>query len=190
MTTQAAANQLNPLTGPQGEEPPFPPALVEELMKLLVKAVRAHRLAGRMIRNGEAELTVRWRDADTGLECKCRADYYVPSLRMVADVKSTLDASHDAFRRDVVKYRYHVQDALYRAGFAAADARIEHFAFIAVEKAPPYAVAVYTLDSFGVEKGHIAARLNIERLAECLKTNTWPGYSAEIQELHLPPWAA
>ncbi|HEX2781329.1 MAG TPA: HEAT repeat domain-containing protein [Gemmatimonadaceae bacterium] len=41
MTTQAAPSRI---PGAPGEEPPFPPALVEELMKLLVKAVRAHQL--------------------------------------------------------------------------------------------------------------------------------------------------
>jgi len=41
MTTQAVPN---PTTGAEREEPPFAPAIVEELMKLFVKAVRAHQL--------------------------------------------------------------------------------------------------------------------------------------------------
>lgn len=41
MSTQAAPN---PTLGAEREEPPFPPALVEELLKLLVKGVRAHQL--------------------------------------------------------------------------------------------------------------------------------------------------
>jgi len=41
MSTQAAPN---PTQGTEREEPPFPPALVEELLKLLVKGVRAHQL--------------------------------------------------------------------------------------------------------------------------------------------------
>ena len=41
MSTQAAPN---PTLGAERDEPPFPPALVEELMKLLVKGVRAHQL--------------------------------------------------------------------------------------------------------------------------------------------------
>ena len=41
MTTQAVPN---PTTGAEREEPPFAPAIVEELLKLFVKAVRAHQL--------------------------------------------------------------------------------------------------------------------------------------------------
>ncbi|HWE41857.1 MAG TPA: HEAT repeat domain-containing protein, partial [Gemmatimonadaceae bacterium] len=41
MSTQAAPN---PALGAEREEPPFPPAVVEEFLKLLVKGVRAHQL--------------------------------------------------------------------------------------------------------------------------------------------------
>ena len=41
MTTQAVPN---PTTGTEREEPSFAPAIVEELLKLFVKAVRAHQL--------------------------------------------------------------------------------------------------------------------------------------------------
>lgn len=150
----------------------------------------AHPLAGKMLRDGEPELTVSWRDQITGLHCKVRADYYVEKLGMIADVKTTMDASPDAFRRDVVKHRYFVQDALYRAGFAAVGAKAEHFVFIAVEKEPPHAVAVYALDAEAVEKGHEAAWRDMHVMAECMRTGRWPGYDAGISPLSLPPWAA
>lgn len=161
-----------------------------EQIRGMTASVRRHPLAGKMIRDGEPESTVTWSDEDTGLRCKIRPDYYVKRLGMVADVKSTLDASWEAFRRDVVKWRYHVQDALYRAGFAGIDDSIQHFVFIAVEKEPPFAVAIYSLDADGIGRGYSAARRDIDALAECLKTNTWPGYPTGIQTLELPPWAA
>src|SRR5690606_1095926 len=105
-------------------------------------------------------------------------------------VKSCLDASEDAFRRDVAKYRYHVQDALYRAGFDAAGESVQHFVFIACEKTPPYAVAVYSLDAEGVGKGYSLARRDMATMAECLRTGEWPGYPVGIQTITLPPWAA
>jgi len=154
----------------------------------MVDAVRRHPLAGRIFSDGQAELTIRWTDDETGLECKSRADYYVRKLGMVADVKSTLDGRADAFRRDVAKYRYHVQDALYRAGFTEVGEPVQHFVFIPVEKTPPHAVAVYALDSEAVAKGYAAARRNIATMAECLKRGEWPGYPTAIQTLSLPPW--
>lgn len=161
-----------------------------EAIGRMVAAVRAHPLAGRIIRDGQPEVTVRWDDEFTGMPCKSRADYYVRKRRMVADLKSTLDARRSAFRKDVAKYRYHVQDALYRAGFAAIEEPVEHFVFVAVEKEPPHAIAIYALDREAVGLGYGAARRDIDTLAECARTKRFPGYPEEITELELPPWAA
>jgi len=160
-----------------------------EMLLGMAASVRRHPLASKMIREGQPELTVSWRDEETGLQCKSRADYFVEKLAMVADVKSCLDASPDGFRRSVVKYRYHVQDALYRAGFAAVDAPVQHFVFIAVEKPRPHAVAVYTLEADGIGRGYSSAREDIDTLADCVKRNVFPGYPPGINELTLPPWA-
>lgn len=156
----------------------------------MIASVRAHPLASRMISDGEPELTVRWEDVETGLQCKSRADYYVRKLGMVADVKSAVDARPSAFRKAVANYDYHVQDAIYRAGFSAVGAPIAHFVFIVVEKTPPHAVAVYSLDAATVARGYSAFRSRITTLADCLRSNDWPGYSGSIQELALPAWAA
>jgi len=156
----------------------------------MVASVKAHPLASRILRDGQAELTVKWQDYATGVQCKCRADYYVPRLRMVADVKSTTDASRDGFRRDVARYSYHVQDALYRAGFNAVGKQVDHFVFVSVEKTVPYAVATYSLDMPSVNRGYTAARRGIEKMAECLASGVWPGYPTEIQEVDVPPWAS
>lgn len=161
-----------------------------DAISAMVASVQAHPLASRMLRAGAAEATLVWIDEESGLKCKSRTDYYVPKLGMVADVKTTLDARPHKFQRSIVKHRYHVQDALYRSGFAAIGETVKHFVFIAVEKAPPYAVAIYSVDADGIGRGYSAARRNIDTLAECLRLGAWPGYATSIQTLDIPPWAA
>jgi hypothetical protein len=156
----------------------------------MVESVRRHPLASQMIRDGKPELTLSWKDEDTGLSCKSRLDYYVESLGMIADVKTAEDASWDEFRRDVAKYDYHVQDALYRSAALALDMPVQHFVLLAVEKSPPYAVATYTLDAEGIGRGYQAARRDMDTLAHCLKTGRWPAYPETIREIEVPPWAA
>lgn len=155
----------------------------------MVASVRQHTLGRQLLKEGEPELTVVWEDRETGLKCKCRADYYVPRHELVVDAKSALNASPEQFKRDIAKYRYHVQDALYRDGFSSADKMVRHFVFLAVEKTKPHAVAIYELDSDAIGRGYTAARRNIDTLSECMRTNKWPGYSESIQSLELPPWA-
>lgn len=155
----------------------------------MIASLGAHPLVAKMLRDGTPELTVRWRDADTGVECKSRADYYVRRLAMVLDLKTTQDASFDAFRTSVARYGYHRQDAMYRMGFAAAGAPIEHFILISVEKTPPHAVALYSLDADAISRGYMQTRLLLDHFGACVRDNAWPGYPANIQELDLPRWA-
>jgi hypothetical protein len=156
----------------------------------MAASARKHPLAKQMIQNGKSELTLKWTDQETGLTCKSRLDYYVESHAMILDAKSCLDARESKFKRDIVNYRYFVQDALYRSAALELFLPVKHFVFIAIEKSPPFAVATYTLDAEGIAKGYGAARANINMLAFCKKTETWPGYPVEIRELSLPPWAA
>lgn len=157
----------------------------------MVAAVRAHPLAGKMIRDGEAEITLRWNDEETGLPCKCRADYYVRRLSMAVDFKSAIDARKAAFRKAVSNYGYHRQDGFYRSGFAAIEAPIKHFVFVVVEKAAPHAVAIYTLGANALARGRASVREDLAALGASVKANEWSGYPTSIQELDdLPPWAA
>lgn len=158
-------------------------------IEAMVESVRSHPLASKILAGGIPEASLRWTDVETGLTCKCRADYYVESRAMVCDVKTTLDARGQAFSRDSVKYRYHVQNAFYRQGFAAVGKELRHFVHIVVEKEPPFAVALYDLDAAAVEKGLSAARADMQTMASCLFKDEWPGYSQSIETLSLPAWA-
>jgi hypothetical protein len=162
----------------------------DEAIRQMCTAVTGHPLAGKMVRNGVPELTLLWTDATTGLRCRARADYYVEKYGMVLDIKSADDASPEAFRRAVFKYRYHRQHALYREGFSALKARAEHFVFVAVEKVAPYAVGIYALDANGVAIGYGRVRSLMDAMAECIRNDSWPGYAASIQTIETPPWAA
>lgn len=66
----------------------------------------------------------------------------------------------------------------------------KHFVFIAVEKRPPYAVGVYVLDEESVEIGRAQYRADLNRFAECVTTDSWPGYGDRIQTISVPAWHA
>lgn len=156
----------------------------------MADSVRRHPIAGKLFTGGEAEVTLSWVDEATGLRCKGRADYYKGSVRCATDLKSTMDASPSGFRKSVANFGYHRQDAIYRQGFAAIGKPIDYFVFVAVEKVEPYLVGLYTLDADAINRGHNSIRKDLETMAECLRTDNWPGYSPGPIELDIPPWAA
>ena len=103
-------------------------------------------------------------------------------------MKTTTDASEYAFGRAVINYGYARQGAMYVEGASKATG-IKHdaFAFIVVEKTPPYFVAVYVLSpeflAWGWSQVHRLLRLE----KECRDKNKWPNYlDAGASDLMLP----
>src|SRR3546814_4013827 len=68
---------------------------------------------------GDSEVTLRWTDEATGLQCKARADRWNRLRRYMAALKTTDDASERGFGRSVVKYGYDVRHAHYFEGARA-----------------------------------------------------------------------
>jgi hypothetical protein len=159
------------------------------LIQHMANAVRRHPAARKLMRDGEAEVTALWTDSETGLPCKCRADWLAQMHGVYIDLKSALDASPHYFARAAADQRYHVQDAFYSCGFGENNAHIDHFVFIAVEKEPPYAVGVYQLDETAKLKGEELYMDELRRLRDCINSDVWPAYGDGVQDLALPFWA-
>lgn len=155
-----------------------------DAIRAMALSIRQHPVAGKLFAEGVAEHSVFWDDADTGLACKCRPDWWTPSSALIVDLKTTEDASPEAFARSVMNYRYHVQAAHYMTG-----AQAERFLFVAVEKKAPYAVAVYELDEDALNLGHTLRERDLHTYSLCQASRVWPGYSTEVETLSLPEWA-
>jgi hypothetical protein len=155
----------------------------------MIKSAMAHPRASKMLDEGSSEVTVKWTDAATGIVCKSRADHYVGRLSLCLDVKTTEDARASAFAKSVANYGYHRQAAFYSDGFAAVGSEIEHFVFLAIEKRPPYLVALFNLEDEDIAQGREEIRRSIQTLADCIERGEYPGYPTSIQTLSLPAWA-
>lgn len=152
-------------------------------------ATMKHPLMNDLLLGGIVEDTIHWTDQETGVECKSRPDHRGAGS-VLLDLKSTQDASLEGFSRSCAKYRYHVQSAWYLDGCQAAGLRqYDTFVFVAVEKSPPYAVAIYYASDSFVSIGREAYREDLHIYAECIRTGQWPGYPTTIQPLDLPTWA-
>jgi len=145
------------------------------------------------LERGRPEVTAMWIDPVTGEPCRCRPDWVndVGGRRVILlDVKTYSDASADEFRRQVARKRYHVQDAFYSDGYAAATGvDVMGFIFVAVESEWPYAANALMLDDRSREQGRVEYRRNLNTYSECHHRGNWPGYGDQIQLIDLPGWA-
>lgn len=163
-----------------------------EKVAAMAKAVLDHPMAANILRDdqGRAETSIFHTDEPTGELIKVRPDWMVEDL--LVDLKSTEDATPDAFSKSCWNYRYHVQAAFYldTANAALGFERFRSFVFIVCEKKPPFQVAVYLADRQMIEAGRAQYRKDMETYHQCRLADSWPGINAgRIQEIGLPGWA-
>lgn len=169
-------------------------------------AVMRHPAASALMNApGISELSAYWNDPETGELCRCRPDFWRLD-GIVVDIKTTEDASPDEFARSIANWRYHAQHPYYVDGLTLALQQggtkiLDHdtgaitgdapaapraFVFLVVEKKPPHAVAVYSLDPESLKLGRIENRQDLKRYAECKSANDWPAFSNSIAQISLP----
>ena len=164
-----------------------------EAISAMAHAAFLHPAASALLEaKGRCEASLEWTDAVTGTPMKARLDKLLVSGRVI-DVKTCEDARADAFQRSIYNYAYYLQAATYLEAVnncceieAGCDVP---FTFICIEKSPPYAVAVYDIDTPALEIGAMAMRKCIDTFAKCSAANNWPGYSDIIAQIGLPAWA-
>lgn len=155
----------------------------------IAKAVKSHPRAAALLSAGQPEVSALWSDEEFSVRCRARFDWITPD-GLLLDLKTTLDASPRGFAKSCANFRYHVQAAWYLDGYQAATGDLPlGFVFIAVEKTPPYAIALYELDAEAIDLGRALARRDLSRYANAREFDTWPGYGDAIQPLALPRWA-
>jgi hypothetical protein len=169
------------------------------------QAVRAHPVAGAMLSGkGRNELSIVWRDEPTGVLCKGRVDRVCrvkigvldpaaanpdDEALCLIDFKTTRAIDPGAFDRDVARYGYHAQLAMYLDGLNAVSPAPLHPYIVAVENEPPYDVVVRSLDEPTIGHGRRLYRRLMGMLRAGERTKRWPGVSDHVIPVALPKWA-
>jgi len=160
-----------------------------EIARHVVRAVEHNEFAQSLLRaKGSSEVSIFWTDAETGVRCKIRPDRWRAD-GIAVDVKSTQDASPEAFAKDIYKYFYHVQAAFYVDGIAATGDTPRAFVFQACETVSPFGIAHYVLDNESMDLGRSVYRKLLATYADCSKSGQWPSYPEAIVPLSLPRYA-
>ena len=163
----------------------------------IVESFDRHPIARELVTGG-IELAAYWKDPETGLLCKAKADCFRHD-GMIVDVKTTEDASPDKFPYQCAQLDYALSAAFYLDGFRHAIEQScnkkvtipDAFIFLAVEKSDPYGIAVYAIEPADLQKGRVKYERALSRIKEYKENGSsgYAGYLPQIQTITLPPWA-
>lgn len=167
-----------------------------EAIQGMARSIQEHPLAGRWLTGGTAEISGYWMQRidsdglDTNILCKCRPDYIkeVGNQYVIIDLKTTRNAEPRYFSKAAYwDYQYHISAAHYLTGMEKLrGVRAQGFIFIAVEKAPPYAVNVFEASEEFIQAGEEINQELYKIFASCQASGNWPGYPAISRKLMLP----
>lgn len=174
---------------------------VDMTKRVFDESSQVYDVANRLLR-GEScrnEVSMFWTDEETGLKCKGRADVINYEFSAIIDLKGVSDRSGkgkvchvDNFICTAINNDYHAQIAYYLDGAnnCLKEERLENAIFLAIEKEYPYDFSLPMLHEDVIEAGRKKYKKTLREIAECEKTNSWPGPCDGLELAFLPEWAA
>lgn len=143
--------------------------------------------------NGHAEVSAFANDPNTGVLCRVRPDWVCDlgnNEVLLVDAKTVGSAVADGFLMQAKKLRYVVQDKFYSDVYEwASQKKVVGFVFANVETVWPYAAASYDFGDQSKHEGWLQYRENLDKYAECLKRDRWPGIASQTTTVDLPYYA-
>lgn len=146
-------------------------------------AMNEHPTIQAGILKGLVECSIVWKDPVTGLWVKSRPDVIPVDAPMIADLKSTTDASAKSVTNRATDFGYHMQLAIADEGlWQVAGFRADDHTLVYVETGRPYCINVKPMPGHDIDYGRRQFRRSLDIFAECLKTGEWTGYRDDDME--------
>jgi hypothetical protein len=162
-------------------------------IKGMKERIETHPITSRLLKVArQTEVTVIFRDPQTDIMAKMRADWLVNGVnaRWVVDIKSTRDSGSQRFASAIYNYGYCRQGAMYLRGLASHGMLYEAFVIIAVKKTAPYKIGVYKISDKALESGDQEITDLLLLYDECERSGKWPDSPKgdRIEEITLTAW--
>lgn len=156
----------------------------------MMRLVHLDPLAAPLLRSGEPENSMFAIDPATGFPLKSRPDWTTGDC--FVELKTTIDASTEAFAKEIERRRYHVQAAMNLRIAKLLGLPQVRWVFLAVQKSNPPRINVRELDPAAIDLGDCIIDDELAAIAECERKGSWPGLSGEtgqIEKINVPDWA-
>ena len=125
-----------------------------------------------------------------GMDCKAMID--LCGENVIVDLKTTQDASPDAFMKSSANWLYHMQLAWYANAMGMELDEVDAY-IIAVENVAPYQVAVYRFSADALDQGFKLCMDGMKKWKQYKLQksvgNKVLAYGSDVKDLDLPAWA-
>ena len=166
-----------------------------ELVEGVTVAVSEHHNARQILDMcNNREFAVVWDEATSDnviVPMRAKIDFANANYSIIGDLKTTQDASPEAFSKDADAFGYDIQAAVYISAIKACGHKPKLFVFVVVEKAFPYTVSTYTfdVDSDFVQAGLLEYRKRLKLYSQYISGEVPVPTGWSEHNLALPAWS-
>lgn len=160
-----------------------------EMIERMAAAVKRSPQVGQAFKAGRPEMSLIWRDEQTGIWVKSRPDWLPddPAARLILDFKAHADIEPAKFARDAFAFNYHLQAAMQRQAvrevMGVEPIGVGH---VVQEKEPPFLTELRMFRPTALDYGQRLFRRALARFAQCWNEKKWPGYTTEASYIEEP----
>jgi hypothetical protein len=159
-----------------------------KMIKAMRESLMREPYMRKLLQDGQPEVTAVCIDPHTGLPLKARTDW-LSKIQIGFDLKSAKDASRRWWRVEAGRRRAAVQAVFYGHVFQQAGIELDDFVFGVVEKTPPYAVGLYSMEEEDLLAGEQIYMRNLRDIRRWIETSRYPGYTnGTIETMRLPAY--
>lgn len=156
----------------------------------------------KLIKNIQYNVSIFWVDEETGLMLKTRPDIMKTSIisgenkNIVVNLKTTRDASPEAFFKDCANHDYPFQACMEMDGVLSSGLmeRVDNYFWLVVEKEPPYSAQLYRFAKEDIEYCKDDYRYTLKTVKMAFDSGIFPSYSQRadnkygVIDVKLPLW--
>jgi len=127
--------------------------------QMMIGSLMSNKLVKSLLEASYVEQSLFFKDKQTGIDCKVRADAISLKDGIVLDLKSTaISANEEDFKYTVRKYKYDLSANFYLEGFEGYCGEPLKFLWLGVEKSPPYSMGLYLMSHEVRQRGQEQCR--------------------------------
>jgi hypothetical protein len=156
------------------------------LVRAMSDSVLSRKSARKYLTGGWSEYSFAF-DHPAGIRIKYRPDH-IPFPGSFTNLKTHMSWGNKDICTSIYDMKYHWGAYISKKGAEFLTGKHHDYFFVIVDKEPPHDVKTFRCDDELLEIARIEVEPVIESLAECHKTNTWPGHPDEVQSTVVPEW--
>lgn len=168
-----------------------------DMIKAMHRALWSDPIGKHAFRNGKAEQSIFWKDAEFSVWCRTRPDWIPAGGKYLVNYKSAASANPDDVAKAIFNLGYFQKSAWECDGYeAVTGTRPEKFCLLVQSKQPPHLVIPVWLHPDDMAWGVKINRYSRGVFAWCLETGQWPGFSQRpgqaprgFDDIRMPGWA-